>query len=149
MAQAAAQGAQDIANELQSSHLLNVLVKAADETQTPDLLAADAFLFCAPENLASLSGAMKEFFDRNYYAVLDQLNGRPYAIMISAGSDGSCAARQMERIGTGWRLRLIAPALIVNTDAQTARAIKAAKTITAGDRASCETLGGTLAALLL
>jgi hypothetical protein len=46
-------------------------------------------------------------------------------------------------------LHLIAPALIVNTDAQTSEAIMAPKTITEDDRASCETLGGTLAALLL
>ncbi|MGP1613685.1 MAG: NAD(P)H-dependent oxidoreductase [Pollutimonas bauzanensis] len=149
MAEAAAKGARDIADELQSSHKLAIAVKAAGDAVAADLLDADALLFCAPENLASLSGAMKEFFDRNYYGVLDQLNGRPCAIMVSAGSDGSGAARQMERICTGWRLRLIAPALIVNTDAQSPEAINAAKTITAGDRASCETLGGTLAALLL
>jgi hypothetical protein len=31
---------------------------------------------------------MKDFFDRSYYAVLDRINGRPYATMICAGSDG-------------------------------------------------------------
>ncbi len=149
MARAAVAGAQAIATELQSMHRLDIILKAADQTDAADLLGADGFIFCAPENLASLSGAMKEFFDRNYYSVLDQLNGRPYAIMISAGSDGNGAARQAERICTGWRLHLIAPPLIVNTDAQTPQAIMAPKTITADDTAACETLGGTLAALLL
>ncbi|HUG58950.1 MAG TPA: NAD(P)H-dependent oxidoreductase [Candidimonas sp.] len=149
MAQAGIEGAKAIAAELECSHKLDIVSKMANETEPSDLLGADAFLFCAPENLASLSGAMKEFFDRNYYGVLDQLNGLPYAMMISAGSDGSGAARQMERICTGWRLRLIAPVLIVNTDAQTPQAILAAKTITDADRAACATLGGTLAALLL
>ncbi|PLC51705.1 flavodoxin [Pollutimonas subterranea] len=149
MAQAAMKGAQTVATELESMDRLNIVVKQASQVDATDLLDADGFVFCAPENLASLSGAMKEFFDRNYYAVLDQLNGRPYAIMISAGSDGSGAARQAERICTGWRLRLIAPALIVNTDAQTPQAITAPKTITVDDSTACETLGGTLAALLL
>jgi multimeric flavodoxin WrbA len=149
MAQAAVVGAQSIAAELQATDRFEILSKQAADTEPADLLAADAFLFCAPENLAGLSGAMKEFFDRNYYSVLEKLNGRPYAIMISAGSDGSSAARQVERICTGWRLHLIAPALIVNTDAQTSEAILAPKTITEGDCALCKTLGGTLAALLL
>lgn len=149
MAQAAVTGARSVATELQSLPRLAISVKPAAEVDATDLLNADGFLFCAPENLGSLSGAMKEFFDRNYYRVLDRLNGRPYAIMISAGSDGSAAARQTERICTGWRLRLIAPALIVNTDAHTPEAIAAPKTITDKDSAACETLGGTLAALLL
>ena len=54
-----------------------------------DLLASGGFLFCAPENLASLSGEMKEFFDRCYYGALDRIQGLPYACAISAGSDGA------------------------------------------------------------
>src|SRR3546814_12969381 len=91
---------------------------------------------------------MKEFFDRNYYAVLDQLNGRPYGLMISAGTDGAAAVRQAERICTGWRLNAVAPPLIVKTGADTPEAIAAPKTIRPEDRALCATLGGTLAALL-
>ena len=48
---------------------------------------------------------MKEFFDRCYYGALDRIQGLPYACAISAGSDGAGAARQTERICTGWRLR--------------------------------------------
>ena len=44
---------------------------------------------------------MKDFFDRTYYPVLDQISGRPYATLICAGSDGHNAARQVERIATG------------------------------------------------
>ena len=77
------------------------------------------------ENLASLSGEMKEFFDRCYYGALDRIQGLPYACAISAGSDGAGAARQTERICTGWRLRAAAPALIVNLGAQTPAQIAA------------------------
>ncbi len=149
MTQAALRGAQAVIQELQAANQLNVVVKAAGEADVSDLLAADAYLFCAPENLASLSGEMKEFFDRTYYGALEQMNGRPYGLMISAGTDGTAAARQAERICTGWRLQLIAPALVIKTGAQTPEAIAAPKTIKPEDRALCETLGGTLAALLL
>lgn len=149
MAQAACQGARDAALELDAASRLQVSMLNASSAQPDDLLKADAYLFCAPENLAALSGDMKEFFDRAYYAVLDRLNGRPYALLIAAGSDGSMAARQAERIATGWRLERVAPTRIVNTDAQSPEAILAPKQITEDDRAICHETGGTLAALLL
>ncbi|MYN13682.1 flavodoxin family protein [Pusillimonas sp. TS35] len=149
LAHAGARGALAVAAELQAQDRLNIVLKQADQAEAGDLLTADAYLFCAPENLATLSGAMKEFFDRNYYAVLDQLNGRPYALAISAGSDGQGAARQAERICKGWRLNAVAPTLIVNTDAQTAEKILAPKTLKADELEAAATLGGTLAALLL
>jgi NAD(P)H-dependent FMN reductase len=86
-------------------------------------------VFATPENLAAIAGLMKDFFDRCYYPVLDRINGRPYAALICAGSDGSNAARQIARIATGWRLRDVAPPLIVCTRAQTPEAILAPKLI--------------------
>lgn len=125
-----------------------VLVRSlpAAEAQADDLLAADGYLFAAPENLASLSGAMKEFFDRNYYPVLDRIQGRPYASMICAGSDGTGAARQIARIAVGWRLRSVAEPIIVCTRAQTPEAILAQKTLSAAELAPCAELGQALAA---
>src|SRR5690606_4028716 len=149
MAQAASRGAQSVVDELQAQSQLDIVMKEAACTEAADLLDADGYLFCAPENLASLTGAMKEFFDRNYYPVLDRLNGRPYAVLIAAGSDGCAAARQTERICTGWRLRQVAPTLIVNTRAQTPQEILAPKTVTEDRLEACATMGGTLAALLL
>jgi multimeric flavodoxin WrbA len=119
---------------------------SAARAQPADLLAADGYLFVCPENLAALSGQMKEFFDRTYYPVLERLNGRPYAALIAAGSDGENAARQLARIATGWRLKPIAPPLIVGTSAQTPEAILAPKTLSPKVLASCEELGATLAA---
>ena len=111
-----------------------------------DLLAADGYLFAAPENLAALSGPMKDFFDRSYYAALDRINGRPYGLLVCAGSDGSGAVRQVERIATGWRLRTIADPVIVCTHAQTPEAIAAAKTLSPDALAPCRDLGAALAA---
>lgn len=118
----------------------------AQDAAADDVLAADGYIFATPENLAALAGVMKDFFDRVYYAVLERLNGRPYAALICAGSDGENAARQIARIATGWRLRAIAPPLIVCTHAQTQEAILAPKTISADDLRRCEEIGATMAA---
>src|SRR4051795_11826584 len=99
-----------------------------------------------PENLAAMAGIMKDFFDRTYYPVLDRINGRPYAILICAGSDGQNAARQIERIAIGWRLRAIADPIIVCTHAQTPEAIFAPKVIGSEELGRCEELGATFAA---
>ena len=118
----------------------------AAEAGSQDVLAADGYVFATPENLAAMSGQLKDFFDRTYYAALDQVNGRPYASLICAGSDGSNAARQVERIATGWRLKAVAEPLIVCTHAQTPEAILAPKHIGADDLERCRSLGEALAA---
>ncbi|WP_025137109.1 NAD(P)H-dependent oxidoreductase [Achromobacter sp. DH1f] len=149
MAEAAARGAAAAATLLEQPDELAVVLRPARDAGVDEILASDGFLFCAPENLASLSGEMKECFDRCYYGVLDRIAGRPYACLISAGSDGSGAARQVERICTGWRLRAAAPPLIVNLGAQTPQQIAAPKTVAPVDLARCEEAGGLLAGLLL
>lgn len=111
-----------------------------------DVLGADGYVFAAPENLGSLAGVMKDFFDRCYYPVLDRVAGRPYAAMVCAGSDGQGAVRQIGRIVTGWRLRAVAAPLVVCTHAQSSEAILAAKVIGAEDLGRCRELGGGLAA---
>ena len=118
----------------------------AAEAGPDEMLEADAYIFATPENLALMSGMMKDFFDRTYYPVLDRIVGRPYAIMICAGSDGENAARQIQRIATGWRLKPIAEPIIVCTHAQTPQAILAPKQIGEYDLQRCEELGATLAA---
>ena len=118
----------------------------AEQAGPEDLLAATGYLFVCPENLASMSGAMKEFFDRCYYPVLGRIEGRAYATAIAAGSDGTGAERQIDRIATGWRLRRVAEGLIVNTAAQTPEAILAEKTVPEADLTRCRELGAALAA---
>ncbi|KCZ92188.1 flavodoxin family protein [Hyphomonas johnsonii] len=122
------------------------VLKRADEATTFDVFSADGYLFAAPENLAAVSGEMKEFFDRCYYPLLGRIEGRPYAQMVCAGSDGENAARQMRRIATGWRLKEVQPPLIICTHAQTPEAILAVKTITPRDIARCRDVGTALGA---
>ena len=139
MAEAAARGAA-------GEKSLRVRLLRAAEAGAEQVLGASAYLFATPETLAAMSGQMKDFFDRTYYAALDQLNGRPYAALVCAGSDGHGAARQLERIATGWRLNLVAPTLIVRAPAQRLAVPRPAQRLADQDLKACEELGATLAA---
>lgn len=120
------------------------LIRAADAT-ADDLLAAGGFLFACPENLGAMSGQMKELFDRCYYPLLGKVEGRPYASIIAAGSDGEGAQRQLDRIVTGWRLRRVAEPLIVGLAAQSPEAILAPKVVPAAQLDRAGELGAALA----
>lgn len=133
MAIAAAEGAGD------------AVFLACDEVGPDTILSAGGYLFCCPENLATMSGAMKEMFDRCYYPVLGRIEGRPFATIIAAGSDGEGAQRQIDRIAQGWRLRRVAERMIVNFSAQTPEAILAKKSVPAGTIDECRELGEALA----
>lgn len=138
LAHAAAEGA------LAEPAVRTVLIRC-DLAGAAELRAADAMLFACPEMLGSMAGTMKDFFDRTYYPVLEDLYGRPYAAMIAAGSDGAGAARQVASIATGWRLRQVAPPLICCTHAQTAAAILAEKHPDVSELARARELGAALA----
>jgi NAD(P)H-dependent FMN reductase len=133
MAQAAARGAQ-------AQPDVCVRLLPAVDAQPADVLSADGYIFATPEMLAAVSGLIKD------YPALERINGRPYAILICAGSDGQNAARQIARIATGWRLRAVAEPIIVCTHAQTPEAIFAPKVIASDDLSRCEELGAALAA---
>lgn len=139
MAEAAAEGACQEGG-------VHVRLLHASQAGPDDVLQADGYVFATPENLAAISGVLKDFFDRCYYPALDRLNGRPFASLICAGSDGHNAARQIDRIATGWRLKAVAEPLIVCTHAQSTEAILAPKHIGEDDLQSCRALGESLAA---
>ena len=122
------------------------MLRPADQAQPGDVLGASGLIVATPENLASMAGMMKDFFDRCWYPVLDRVNGRPFAAIVCAGSDGQGALRQLERFATGWRLRTVVEPVLVITHAQTPEAILAPKRIAEADRARAAELGGTLAA---
>jgi multimeric flavodoxin WrbA len=138
MAEAAAAGAA-------TEPAIKTILKRAQDTDPEDVLAADGYIFATPENLAALSGQMKDFFDRCYYPALDRIQGRPYAPLICAGSDGQNALRQLTRITTGWRLKQVVDPIITLTHAQTPETILAPKTILPADLSRCHETGATLA----
>ncbi len=120
-------------------------IMPAAEATPEHLLAAQGYLFACPENLGSMSGPMKDLFDRCYYPLLGRVEGRPYATMIAAGSDGSGAQAQLDRIVTGWRLRRVAEPLIANLAAQTPEEILRRKQVPKQMLKSCGELGAAMA----
>ena len=139
LARAAVEGAK-------SERDVEVCLLRAPDAASADVLAADGYLFATPENLASMAGLMKDFFDRIYYDALERVNGRPYAAVIAAGTDGAGAARQIQRIATGLRLKEVAPTTIVRNGAQTPEQIRAMKVVPERDLATARELGAALAA---
>ncbi len=138
MAEAAARGARGEAG-------LRVLLRRAADAGAEEVLAADGYIFATPENLAAMSGMMKDFFDRTYYAAYEKINGRPFLTLVCAGSDGRNAVNQIERIAAGWRLECVAEPYIVCTHAQTPEQILQPKVIGPRELERCEELGRTMA----
>jgi multimeric flavodoxin WrbA len=124
---------------------VRVSLLRADQAHAEDVLAADGYIFATPENLAGMSGMMKDFFDRTYYAAFERINGRAFATLICAGSDGRNAAQQIGRIAAGWRLKPIADPYIVCTHAQTPEEILRPKRVDETALRRCEELGRTIA----
>jgi multimeric flavodoxin WrbA len=153
MSEAMKRGALAASKEMESP--LNLLRLRAANVTIEDVLHSDGYLFCAPENLASVSGEMLEFFHRTYYHAFDDdetslLTGRPYGLAIAAGSDGTNAARQIERICKGWRLRPVEETYInKNGLLQDKKSILLPKVIQPAAVEKCEHLGGLVAATLL
>lgn len=95
----------------QESGVETRLLEAFD-ANLEDLLWADGLLFGTPENFGTMSGALKDFFDRTYYPAEQHQLNLPYALFISAGNDGSGAVREIDRIVSGYPMKKIAAPLI-------------------------------------
>ena len=98
-----------------------------------DLRWADGLLLGTPENFGTMSGALKDFFDRTYYPAEPYKLNLPYGIFISAGNDGTGAVRAMERIANGYPFLAVQAPLI------------ARGTPTPEDLDSCRELGQAMA----
>ena len=113
---------------------VEVRVRSALEAEADDLLWCDGFLLGTPENFGYMSGAMKYFLDRAYYPCEGKINGKPYALFIRAGNDGSGAINSMRRILSGLAVREIQEPVLIAGEFEAARLLE------------CEELGLTLAA---
>ena len=91
---------------------LNIIIKNPFFANTEDILKADGLLIGTTENLASMAGATKDFFDRNYYNVIEKKEGMPVAVWIRAGHDGTGTNIQMKSIIKGLKWRLVQEILI-------------------------------------
>jgi multimeric flavodoxin WrbA len=113
---------------------VEVRVRSALDATAPDLLDCDAFILGTPENFGYMSGAMKYFLDRVFYECVDKVDGRPYALFVRAGNDGSGAISSINRILSGLAVREIQEPVLIAGDFDESRL------------ADCEELGMTIAA---
>lgn len=120
---------------------INVVYRHAQDAAVDDLLRCDALLVATSENFGSLAGMTKDFFERVFYPCEHRVEGRPYSVLVCAGSDGSGAMFQTDRIATGLRMRKVLPGL-VHVSGLTAQP----QTIPPAVLAQCAEVGATLAA---
>ena len=113
---------------------VSVRVKSALEADAEDLLWSDAFILGTPENFGYMSGALKYFLDRVYYACENKIGGKPYAIFVRAGNDGTGAISSIRRILAGLAVREVQEPILIAGEFDESRL------------AECEELGLTLAA---
>jgi multimeric flavodoxin WrbA len=113
---------------------VEVRAKTALEADAEDLLWADGFILGTPENFGYMSGAMKYFLDRIYYQCEDRVSGKPWAMFVRAGNDGTGAISSIRRILTGLAVREVQEPVLIAGDFDESRL------------AACEELGLTMAA---
>ena len=113
---------------------VEVRVRSALEADADDLLWCDGFLLGTPENFGYMSGAMKYFLDRVFYPCENKINGKPFALFVRAGNDGSGAISSMRRILAGLAVREVQEPVLIAGEFDAERL------------ADCEELGLTMAA---
>ena len=138
LARAALHGATVSASQVRSELVAAVQV-------TPEMVKlADGLIISTPENFGYMSGLVKDFFDRCFYPCENTMAGKPYALVVCAGNDGTGAMNAMERIIIGWRMQRIHPGLIarrIGGEGGTAKG-----DLAAADMATANEIGATIAA---
>ena len=95
---------------------VEVRVQRAFDTTVDDVRACDGIVLGTPENFGYMSGAIKDFFERIYYPLLEETQGLPYALFVKASTDGDGAVQSVERIVAGLRWKLVMPPVVVVGD---------------------------------
>jgi multimeric flavodoxin WrbA len=113
---------------------VHVVVQRAFDTDPDDVRHCNAIILGTPSNFGYMSGALKDFFDRVFYEVVEDTPGLPYALYVKASTDADGAVRSVERIVAGLRWKPIAAPLVVTGD------------LAPDDLDRCHELGATMAA---
>jgi len=129
-----AQMAEAVERGARGEESVRVLMKRCAAAGPEDVLAADGLILGTPENFGYMSGMMKDFLERIFYACEGKVEGRPWALFVGAGQDGSGAVSSVERIVTGLRLKKICAPIVV------------VKELRPEQLAACEELGAAMAA---
>jgi multimeric flavodoxin WrbA len=95
---------------------VQVEVRRAFDAVADDVRWCDGILLGTPENFGYMSGALKDFFERIYYELLDETRGLPYALFVKGAHDGEGAVRSIEKITTGLAWRAALPPVVVAGD---------------------------------
>lgn len=112
---------------------VDVRVKTALEADADDLIWADAFILGTPENFGYMSGALKYFLDRVFYPCENKINGKPWAVFVRAGNDGSGTIAAVRRILSGLAVKEIQEPVLIAGEFDESRLVE------------CEELGLTIA----
>ena len=86
---------------------------SAFEANASDILRSDGIIFGTPANFGYMSGALKDFFDRNYYDLEGKVEALPFAIFVSASTDGAGAVDSIRRICRGLNLKEVQEPLVL------------------------------------
>ncbi len=113
---------------------VEVRVREALDASVDDLLWCDGFILGTPENFGYMSGGMKVFLDRVFYPCEGKIDGKPFALFVRAGNDGTGAISSIRRILNGLNVREVQEPVLIAGEFDEARL------------ADCEELGLTLAA---
>lgn len=129
---------------------VDVVVRAALETDADDLLAADGYVLATPANFGYMSGAMKHMFDSTFLQVGGALSddgsagdgadggtaGRPFGLLVHGRYDTEGAVRSVLSIVQALKWR------------QAAEVVEVLGDVTVQHEERAYELGGTIAALL-
>lgn len=97
---------------------IEVVSKTPFEAGPEEVLACDGIILGTTENLGYMSGALKDFFDRTYYGVIEEKQGLPLGVYIRAGLDGTGTRRAIESITGGLRWKLVQEPMILHGEWQ-------------------------------
>ena len=113
---------------------VEIRVREALDANADDLLWCDGFILGTPENFGYMSGGMKVFLDRIFYPCEGKVDGKPFALFVRAGNDGTGAISSVRRILNGLNVREVQEPVLIAGEFDESRL------------AECKELGLTLAA---
>jgi flavorubredoxin len=99
--------AQRLAKGVAKEKNITLTFKKAVDAGLDDLLNCNGIAIGSPEYFGTMSGMIKDFFDRTYEAAQEKTIGLPFIVFVCAGNDGRGAIAQIERIAAGYKWKKV------------------------------------------